>query len=655
MNATAAPVSLNEESTSFRSDINALRALAVLAVIAYHFGVPGIAGGFAGVDVFFVISGFLITSQIQAAWQKGTFSFRAFYVSRLRRIFPALAVVCAASLAWGWFHTLPYDYRDFSRNALVATFFVSNIAFAGEHGYFDLAASSKPLLHTWSLSVEGQFYLFLPLYLALAWRFAPRRILTLLLVASVLSLTWCLTEADHVKAFYLLPARAWEFMCGGLLGLVRFPKLARIHANMVGALGLASLLGALVFLDAAWVWPSAWTLVPVLATLALLAVPNASWLNGVWRLRPVQRLGDVSYSLYLWHWPVLVHARQYAAPGNGHLTPLMLVGLAGLTLLLSVLSWRFIEQPIRQRRGQWSNRRLIYGSGAASLAMLAFTAVIVVQHGLPERFPAYVQRAFPAVSLDTPRPECFRDTHSSKKAKEEFCALGAVNGSGPPTVLLWGDSHANQYLNVVSEIAQARGVKGVVATEAECGPSGAGGTGELEPAADVICQRFNAEVRNFIRQTPSVHIVVLGRLWRGTYSVSNTVALARELIAAGKEVIVVGPLPLGGFNVPEYWSELQLHAGHPIDDVAVSLDSQKVRRELWTRTTTELASEARSGRVILIDPFESDCDSQQCYLVKGGVAIIRDVTHLSQQGASLMLPQFTHAFTEALTGSLNPA
>lgn len=654
MKATVAIRPSNEELTSFRYDINALRALAVLGVMAYHFGVPSIAGGFAGVDVFFVISGYLITSQIQTALQKGTFSFRAFYVSRLRRIFPALAVVCAATLAWGWHYTLPYDYRDFSRNALAAIFFVSNIAFAGEHGYFDLAASSKPLLHTWSLSVEGQFYLLLPLYLALAWRFAPRRILALLLAASVLSLTWCLREADPIKAFYLLPARAWEFMWGGLLGLVRFPKLSRSHANVVGALGLTTLLGAFVFLDSAWAWPGAWTLVPVLATLALLSVPNASLLNGVWRSWPAQRLGDVSYSLYLWHWPVLVYARQYAAFRNGPLTPLVLVGLAGLTLLLSVLSWRFIEQPIRQRRGQWSNRYFIYGSGAASLAMLAFTAVIVVHHGLPERFPAYVQRAFPAVSLDTPRPECFRDTHSSKQAKEEFCAFGSGNGSSPPTMLLWGDSHANQYLNVLSEVAQAKGVKGAVATEAECGPSGAGGIGELEPAANVICQRFNAEVRNFIRQTPSVHIVVLGRLWRGTYSVSNTVTLVKELIAAGKEVIVVGPLPLGGFNVPEYWSELQLHAGHPIDDVAVSLDSQKVRRDLWTRTTTELAGEAKSGRVILIDPFESDCDSRQCYLVKGGVPIIRDVTHLSQQGASLLLPQFTHAFTEALTGSLNP-
>ena len=639
-------VPLNNAPTSFRYDINALRALAVLAVVAYHFGVYPIGGGFAGVDVFLVMSGFLITSQIQTAHEAGTFSVSRFYLSRLRRIFPALATVCAASLAWGWIYTLPYDYRDFARNALAALFFVSNIAFAGAHGYFDLAASSKPLLHTWSLSVEGQFYLLLPLYLWLLRRFAPQRIVAGLLVAAVLSLAWGLNEADHVRAFYLLPSRAWEFLLGGILGLVRIPTLSKMRANSLAGLGLTSLLTAFVFIDSSGLWPSAWTLVPVLATLVLLAVPNATLLNRVWRFRPIQTLGDLSYSIYLWHWPVLVYARQYAVPSDGHLTLAALLSLAALTLVLSALSWRFIEQPIRQRRKWCTDRLFVWGAGGFALACLVFTAVIVVHHGMPERFPDYVQRAFPAISIDTPRPECLRDTNSHKKDKATFCSFGS--GSSAPTMLLWGDSHANQYLSVLSEIAQTKGVTGAVATQAECGPSGPDGIAELEPDSNVTCQRFNEEVRRFIRQTPSLQIMVIGRLWRGADSVANAVTLTRELIAAGKEVILLGPLPLGGFNVPEYWSQLQLHAGHRIDDVVVSLDSQQSRRALWKQTKLGLASEATSGRLIFIDPFESDCDSKQCYLVKDGVLIIRDTTHLSQQGAKLLLPQFTQALVKAL-------
>lgn len=640
-----------KELTVFRYDINALRALAVFAVVAYHFGMPSIGGGFAGVDVFFVISGFLITSQIQTAYEKRNFFFLAFYLSRLRRIFPALATVCAASLAWGWLYSLPYDYRDFSRNALAAIFFVSNIAFAGAHGYFDLAASSKPLLHTWSLSVEGQFYLVLPLYLGVIWRFAPKRIVVALSVASGLSLAWCLTEADHVKAFYLLPSRSWEFMWGGLLGLVRLPKLSRVSANIIGVFGLACLLGAFVFLDSTYIWPSTWTLVPVLATLALLTVPYATILNSVWRFWPIQRLGDVSYSVYLWHWPVLVYARQYTASSGGHLTSMWLLLLAVLTLVLSALSWYFIEQPIRQRRGCFVNKCIVYGSAGFALVCLVFTVVVVVHHGLPERFPAYVQRAFPAMSIDTPRPECLRDTNSNKKDKADFCSFGAGNGLSPPTMLLWGDSHANQYLGVLSEIAQTKGLAGAVATQAECGPSGADGIAELEPESNVSCQRFNAEVRNFIHRTPSLEIVVIGRLWRGASSAVNSVTLTKELIAAGKKVILVGPLPLGGFNVPEYWSQLQLHSGHSIDDVAVSLDSQRAVRDLWEQTVTALASEVKRGHLFLIDPFESDCDSTQCYLVKDGILIVRDMTHLSQQGAALLSSQFTKALENVLTSN----
>ena len=615
----------------------------MLAVIAYHFGLPGITGGFIGVDVFFVISGFLITSQIQSALQQGRFSFQTFYVSRLRRIFPALAFVCVTSLAWGWFYVLPYDYRSFSRHALAALFFVSNIAFTGEQSYFDIAAHSKPLLHSWSLSIEGQLYLFLPLYLYLIWRFCSKRIVLGLAAASLASLAWCLFETNQVNVFYLLTGRAWEFLAGGLLSCAPRLKFSKNWANVIGLFAITALVFSCLFLNASLLWPSLLTLIPVSAVIALLMVPNAPVLKRALMFWPIQRLGDLSYSLYLWHWPVLVHARQYALSVDQTLSPAQLIGLLLLTLILAALTWQYIEQPIRQRRAWWSNKRVVFGVGFVIFLCMAFTLTIVASQGLAQRFPNYVQRAFSAIAVATPRQECFRDAQSHKKAVEQFCTLDDDKNTNIPEILLWGDSHANQYVSALAQATRLNGSAGVIATQSDCRPTITGTPADLMPEHRSDCEKFNREVNKFIVQTPSVKTVILGRLWRSGTSFDSTVALTKSLVKSGKKVFLVGPLPVPGFHVPEHWSQLQLRTGHGIDNLTVTLNSQNSSLQIMMLLRTQLAAEVKSGNLILIDPFKTLCDAKLCYLVKNGVSNYGDISHLSKTGSLLFTTEFAAA------------
>lgn len=628
----------------FRYDINALRALAVLAVVAYHYGVPGLTGGFAGVDVFFVISGFLITSQIFEAHARGTFSFQDFYLARLRRIFPALLVMCVACVMWGWWFALPLDYLVSTRHVLAALFFLSNFAFTGETGYFDLAAHLKPLLHTWSLSVEGQFYVFLPLGMALAWRFVRSHVLALVSAACVLSLGWCVYSAslDAGDAFYMLPSRSWEFLIGSVLAVSRFQKPGDRVANVGGLLCLAVLFASFVFLNPVLHWPGYWTMMPVLAAVGLLAVRDAPLLRPMLQSLPVQRVGDVSYSLYLWHWPVLVFAKQYAVALERDLSAWELGCLMVLSLLLSVLSWRFVEQPIRARHGWWSARRFWIGLIVAWVLVLGASLPIIATKGAPKRLPDYVQRASVAIFFNTPRDECFRRSDSTKQAPEQFCGIGPGDTTSPKFVL-WGDSHANQYLTVLEQAAAAIGLNGVVATQSDCRSTLAAQPTGLKAELSPGCARFNAEVNAFIEQTPSVRTIVLGRVWMGGESFSRTVALVRYLAAKGKTVIVIGPLPEPGFDVPRRWSRQQWRLGAPIESVAIAQTSQDQPHGLHARLLAELGPLVASRQVVVIDPFHRLCDATQCRVVNKGVSYYRDNSHLSHAGSLLFMDDFLSA------------
>lgn len=641
-----------EQKADFRPDINALRALAVLAVVAYHYGLPGAGGGFAGVDVFFVISGYLIGSQIWSALRRGHFSFSQFYQSRLRRIFPALFVLCLACLAWGWWYVLPYDYLKSTRHVVAALFFLSNLAFTGEQGYFDLAAHAKPLLHTWSLSVEGQFYVFLPLLMVVFWRWVPRHLPKLLALIWMLSLGWCVQQstAHSADTFYLLSARAWEFLSGVLLAVWGGRFASTRVSNVLALVSLSTLLASFVGLGVAAVWPGPWTLMPVLSAVVLIAVGHAPMMQPIWRTWPLQRLGDVSYSLYLWHWPLWVFARQYVE--GRALSTAELWALAVLSLLAAVLSWRFVEQPVRAKNAGWTGRRLWVGVAVALVTIVAFGLSVVKTKGLPTRFPDYVQRASSAVFLNTPRDECFRRADSKKDAPEAFCHFGEP---GETSLLLWGDSHANQYLGALSDAAQNVGQGGLIATQSGCRATLAGQPSGLAASIAASCERFNDEVNALIESTPALRTVVLGRLWSADASLQRTLALVKSLVQAGKTVVLVGPLPEPGLDVPQAYAMQQIRAGRAIAQWEQPMSKQTASVNIRETLRHDLLDDLRSGQVQLLDPMAKLCDARVCRLAEGGESNFRDVSHLSHIASLRFTTDFQHALLMLKTAGSNHA
>lgn len=376
---------------SFRPDINGLRAWAVAAVVLYHFGVPGFTGGFVGVDVFFVISGFLMTGLVVKGLERGTFSVIGFYMARGRRIVPALVVVCVVLLALGWFVLLPPDYKMLSTHSVYALSFLSNVEFWLEAGYFDVASHEKWLLHTWSLSVEWQFYLILPLVLWVVWRVKPGRaaqtwVIGLGLAASLAASVW-VTSSNASAAFYLLHTRAWEMLGGGLVFLLAGKlTLSAAQRRIVEAAGLLLIVLAVVIFDKGTVWPGWRAMLPVMAAMLVLVASRTS----VWTASALpQWLGDRSYSLYLWHWSVVVALVYVDLRDN----PLAMAAGIVLTVVLGHLSYVWVENTSRKFLEQ---RRLPLAAGVlATVAVVVVVPAVAIwkQQGVAGRFPAAIELA----------------------------------------------------------------------------------------------------------------------------------------------------------------------------------------------------------------------------------------------------------------------
>ena len=345
---------------SYRSDIDGLRAVAVVPVVLYHAGVPWLGGGFIGVDVFFVISGFLITSIIAPELESGKFSLLRFYERRARRILPALFFVLAASFLAATVMLLPGAFEAFGKSLLSTLGFVSNVWFwRSSTGYFAHASEFLPLLHTWSLAVEEQFYVFYPLALALLMRWGRRTMIVAIAATSLLSLALAVWATPQMPAasFYLLPTRAWELGFGALVALGVAPR--RMHQTareMLSAIALLAILVPMVFYDANTTFPGLAAVPPVLGAtlLIMIGATGSSTLHRLLGARAIVSVGLISYSLYLWHWPVLAYFR--VAVADPHLPVALAILAVGLSSAMAYLSWRYVERPFRVRPGAMCRR-----------------------------------------------------------------------------------------------------------------------------------------------------------------------------------------------------------------------------------------------------------------------------------------------------------
>jgi peptidoglycan/LPS O-acetylase OafA/YrhL len=616
--------------------------------------VAPLGGGFVGVDVFLVISGYLMTGIILGRLDRGTFSVAGFYLDRARRIVPALAILLVAMLAAGAFFLLPDEYALLARQAGSSALFVSNILHWRETGYFDPGIDQKWLLHSWTLSLEWQFYLLYPLLLPLIVRFfrpAGQRLLLAAAVLLSLALMLALARVAPAAGFYLLPPRAWELLAGALVYLV--PPLSGRSARIAQAAGLG-LIAAAVVLIGPDVWPDGRALAPVAGTmLVILAARTESRVTGN---AAAEWIGLNSYSLYLWHWPVVVALRRSGHAGDG---PWIAAGLAA-AFLLGHLSWRFVERRAQPRpaaprigttriAGSW---RAGAAYGLPPLALVLASFAIWKTHGVPQRFPAEIQAT---VRDSIARPVAGAEAcYSTGDFPPELCRLGPAGA--PLLATLLGDSHADAELLGLIEALPA-GTRGTIGFNALAGCPPLLG---LAPVHDRNrCGAFNARfLTPFLR--PRRAPLILTASWTG-YGRKPAFGFAPEgaaaaaagsynaqllrstcaLAAAGPTYVVL-PTPHFPFSVTR---ELQrrLIADPGAADIAIPRAGHEARNR---DVVAVLREAARRCGVRLLDPAPLLCRGGACFGSIRHRPLFRDEHHLTDHGARLLAPMFRQVFED---------
>ncbi len=636
------------EARSHRRDIDGLRSLAIVPVLLYHAGIPGIGGGFVGVDIFFVISGFLIARLVDGELRAGTFTLLSFYERRARRILPALLTMMLATLCAAAALLLPDRYEDLGESALATLGFFSNIHFFQDTGYFAAEAASKPLLHTWSLAVEEQYYLLFPLLL-LVCRGRLRLALLLALAAASLAVSAFLVGRDPAAAFFLPHSRFWELLLGALLGLYadKAPAEPGLRTAMA-TLGLACIGVAVVAFDDATPFPGLAALLPCAGTLLLLKAGGIapSEQGAVSRLlasRPLVAIGLVSYSLYLWHWPLLVLAREWL--GRELLTDESVAVLA-LCGLLSALSWRFVEQPFRRRRGRAARPYPLSALAVTLLLALGLSLWVTIGRGLPGRLPEIAQ-AYLAAKAERPRIK----TKCLNKEDAEACHLGAADA--PARLLLIGDSHAAVLGETLDQVTLQLGLSGSALLVSGCPP--APGVLRLGVSPDLDCRAFGERIEARL-EDPDLRVVVLHARWpmyiegtriagergdplylRGDDNLSAVAqhleALVAELTARGLLVFIVAGVPEAGFDVPSVLARAAL-AGELVSTslARAAVDARQARSWALLRDLADRYD------AILLDPRDQLCDAERCLVADPGGALYFDDDHLSLAGAERLVP-----------------
>lgn len=648
---------------AYRRDIDGLRAIAVIAVVLFHFGVPGFTGGFVGVDVFFVISGYLITSIIWRERQAGGFSFVDFWARRARRILPALFVMILVTLAVGWFLLAPKDYEELGRSVRYQVLFISNLLFMRQDGYFDVASDLKPLLHTWSLAVEEQFYILFPLLLTLLsshlkhWRAA---LFAILLVSFGLSV-WAVAQHPE-KAFFLLPMRAWELLAGAMLAVM--PKRDwRASPALAQGVSLASmaLIGVAVFcFDPRTPFPGIAALLPVLGVVGLIWANGhqQTWMGRLLGSRVLVGLGLISYSWYLWHWPVFVFANYASVDG---LNPFELAGLILLTLVLGYLSWRFVESPFREKRLLAGRKAILAAAGIGILCIGLAGQALRWTDGLPWRLSEQALRYAEAREWSPELMACLaeKDTPDDRL----MCHFGPK--SRTVSALVWGDSHATALIPALEEGAKKHDISLIQASFAGCIP-----VDGLENIPR--CAHFNHRVEKALAEQSFSDVVLVAR-WSlylyGQMSGDTEHALkdpssgryvravaeqrfaeglrqrVAGLRAAGHRVWLVKEVPLQEFIVPYRLSRLAM-LNRPVEDEGLEVAHHLKRQAFISQLFSEMA--AADNGVAVLDPAPQLCGADGlCRVELNGRALYTDDNHISDVGA-----RYIEAFLEPLFSSL---
>lgn len=642
---------------AYRPDIDGLRTLAVMPVILFHAGATWLPGGFVGVDIFFVISGYLISKIILREVQAGEFSFLRFYERRLRRIVPALLVMLLITVMLFQVIALPDQAQGAAESGIAALLSVSNIYFWLESGYFAPTAEFMPLLHTWSLAVEEQFYLIFPVILMAIWKLRlPLR--PVILAGTVLAFAigvWLSVNKSSV-AYYLLPARVWELAAGAVIASGAVPQIRNtVLREVIPALGIALILFAIFWIRSDMIFPGWVALIPCLGAAMIIHAGGQSWVaRRILAAPPMVFVGLLSYSLYLWHWPVLAALRVRSA--SIHLDPVVAIAAIMLTFLLAWLSWRYVERPFRTPQGM-TTRRMVTLLGTGSAMILAISATSVWMSGFPGRLSDQARDMLAAAAdIDPLTASC------ETMGEGRDCRFG--NPDAPVTYAIIGDSHAAALRAAVEASGLMGDEAGTLYWFGNC-PLLEGA--ELRNYFDRAgCTAFKSTVWDEIAGKDGLRTVILAGRWpfqmtgllpedggsfrtwlvdAETIAVSgaeNAAVMERSLLrtidrltAAGLEVVIIGSVPEPGFNVP-HTVAMALHAG---------VESPGgIRRELIEARAGEadnlLDRLARSKNGVRFVPlWAAFCNDTWCDIARNGVPIFYDSDHLSYTGSvSIVAP-----------------
>jgi peptidoglycan/LPS O-acetylase OafA/YrhL len=605
----------------YRADIDGLRALAVATVVIFHAGVSPLRGGFIGVDIFFVISGYLITRQISAEMAAGSFSILGFYERRVRRIAPALLFAIAATLVAAPLILFPTELATSGMTAIASILSVANLYLLNSAGYFAADAGTQPLIHMWSLGVEEQFYLFFPLLLVAFGgrsRFAARWTTVLLAVAS-LALCIAVTRYDRDFAYYFPLTRAWELLAGAALVFVAFPQMPAWLRNAVAAGALLLIAASAYKFYPQMAFPGFYALAPCLATVALIAVGSqgGSAVTSGLSAGPLVWIGRISYSLYLVHWPILVFYRMARGVPIGALEAWALVAAS---VAAAWFSWRYIERPFREKRLLATRNALFAGTGMAAAALVLLAMLVSFA---PLRPANQADRLARFLSYDDAqvyrRGHCFLFGHRDRLA--DFDMGGCLRPvPGKSNILLVGDSHAAHLWSGLKDAFPEANV--MQATSTGCKPV-LGGKGE-KTCVDLVERALGPFV-----QSSRPDIIILSARWIGN-DIPDVERTLKALTVKAGQIVVLGPIVEYAMPLPRLLA--QVSDGR---DPSLLLDARPADQALTDR---DLGAAVRSSGADYVSAYHLLCASgtAPCETMVGGVPVQWDYGHLTAQGSQLL-------------------
>lgn len=621
---------------TYRPDIEGLRALAIVPVVVFHAFPSLMPGGYVGVDVFLVISGFLITSLLLDRLRAGSYSVASFYGARIRRIFPALFVMLALTVPLSLLLPSSWWVQAYGRTLGATALFFSNMEFYRTTDYFETAADLKPLVHTWSLAVEEQYYIVFPVFLALLYRRWPRALapaLALVGAASLaLSVRWL--QTDPALAFFASPSRTFELMMGSLLAVgFRGDALPRAWRETAAAVGLGLILLSCGLLTPRTPFPGLTALLPCLGAAMLIwaGKHGSTFVGRMVASEPLRWIGAMSFSLYLWHWPMLVLTRHWTL---GEPSPWQAGAAVGAAVLLAWLSLKWVESPVR--RAGYTDRHLLVGGAACILLTLLVAWVLVERTWWLRPTDRREQALLAGVRDSNPHRLKCHGRVDFTVPYEQRCRFG--DASKPADTVVWADSHGAELALAMGEAAGRVGRSVAQITSSTCPPAL-----HFEEPTRPMCTAHNAATLRALVDDVAVKRVVMVAHYRHylrTQAEAFSSGLSRSvaaLVAAGKRVVIVGPFPTYAYPVPA--ALVAMHRrGEPLDRFGQP-------RHAYERdhgpALTVLRQLGTSQGVSVVDVGEVLCGDGDCDVVSEGVPLYYDDNHLSMVGARLLSTKST--------------